>query len=352
MLAYLAREEGRTSWDLWVVPIARGRADSVRDGLTSAGHKLAGDCEPVVPAFSADRRWVYAIRHSLGQGPRLETLRCPPKGQAFETLGDERTRVMTDVHSPIDEHRSPLRASRATENVAEPEMVFSTLNDGDTDLGRQKAMTQTEIAHLRDAWSWVGVRRWTMRIQGILRVPCRVPSLELVTRNCYHGGQDQPPSRPRMESTIRLHEFVKPIGLSRGLGRPITSAAAEQAQVPQPLSYASAARPEPRQANDLTFHAEIRHRENTYTDRRNDVTPDRIQARIAAWSKPSCARPAGSCSSKTRRFPLTPIATSPCQGWAPSGARRRGSKGSCSIRSWPSARRRRRRPTRRDGAPR
>ena len=96
MLAYLAREEGRASWDLWVVPIARGRVDSVPYGVTSAGHKLAGDCEPVVPAFSADRRWVYAIRHSLGQGPRLERF-AVAKGQAFETLGDERTRVMTDV---------------------------------------------------------------------------------------------------------------------------------------------------------------------------------------------------------------------------------------------------------------
>jgi hypothetical protein len=61
LLAFVAREEGRVDWDLWVMPIApaaAGRGPRVR---AAEARKVAAGCSAAVPAaFSADGRWVYA----------------------------------------------------------------------------------------------------------------------------------------------------------------------------------------------------------------------------------------------------------------------------------------------------
>jgi hypothetical protein len=72
MLAYLVREQGRATWDLWVAPIAPRGAGQASMVLTSAGRRLAEGCEAAAPAFSADGRWAYVLRHSGGPGVHLE----------------------------------------------------------------------------------------------------------------------------------------------------------------------------------------------------------------------------------------------------------------------------------------
>jgi hypothetical protein len=59
---------------LWVTPIASTWGDGVPKAVISAGRKLAEGCYPVAPAFSADGRWVYVMRHSGGPEVRLERL--------------------------------------------------------------------------------------------------------------------------------------------------------------------------------------------------------------------------------------------------------------------------------------
>jgi hypothetical protein len=81
MLAYLALERGRTTWDLWAVPIPRWEVGTMPKTLTSVGHKLAENCESVAPAFSADGRWVYAMRRHDGAGPSLE---CFPVATEYD----------------------------------------------------------------------------------------------------------------------------------------------------------------------------------------------------------------------------------------------------------------------------
>jgi hypothetical protein len=71
-LAYLVREHGCWTWDLWLAPIERGGAGTGIVVPTSAGRKVAEGCEPVVPAFSLDGKWVYAVRQLPGNGRRLE----------------------------------------------------------------------------------------------------------------------------------------------------------------------------------------------------------------------------------------------------------------------------------------
>jgi hypothetical protein len=79
MLAYLALEAGCATWDLWLAPIARSGMGQVLTIPASACRKLAGGCKPVAPAFSADGRWVYAVRHAPGRGPRLERFPVAPE---------------------------------------------------------------------------------------------------------------------------------------------------------------------------------------------------------------------------------------------------------------------------------
>jgi hypothetical protein len=73
MLAYLSHGRSRVAWDLMVAPIAPSwRVGGVPKLSPSAVRKLAEGCDPVAPAFSADGRWIYVMRHSAGPGARLE----------------------------------------------------------------------------------------------------------------------------------------------------------------------------------------------------------------------------------------------------------------------------------------
>jgi hypothetical protein len=62
LLAYMARSRYDGPLDLWVRPIAPAAPGRGPHVLGSAGRKLAEDCAVIVPAFSADGRWVYAWR--------------------------------------------------------------------------------------------------------------------------------------------------------------------------------------------------------------------------------------------------------------------------------------------------
>jgi hypothetical protein len=72
MLAYLARQQGGATWELWLTPIARSALATGRLAPIPAGRKLAGGYEPIPPAFSGDGRWIYVVRHCPGSGGRLE----------------------------------------------------------------------------------------------------------------------------------------------------------------------------------------------------------------------------------------------------------------------------------------
>jgi hypothetical protein len=62
MLAYLARDPDSPTWDLWVAPIAPAGPDRTPTVRRSSRRKLAGQCLPLVLAFSADGRSVYVSR--------------------------------------------------------------------------------------------------------------------------------------------------------------------------------------------------------------------------------------------------------------------------------------------------
>jgi hypothetical protein len=62
LLAYLAESRYQGPPDLWVCPIAAGEPGRGPRALRTAGRKLAENCAHVMPAFSADGRWVYAWR--------------------------------------------------------------------------------------------------------------------------------------------------------------------------------------------------------------------------------------------------------------------------------------------------
>src|SRR4051812_26704599 len=60
LLAYLARDEGRTIWELWLLPIASAASGQPPGVRVLAGRRLAEGCATVPPTFSGDGRWVYA----------------------------------------------------------------------------------------------------------------------------------------------------------------------------------------------------------------------------------------------------------------------------------------------------
>jgi hypothetical protein len=62
LLAYLAESRYDGPLDLWVRPMAPAAPGRGPHVLGSAGRKLAEGCAGIVPAFSADGRWVYAWR--------------------------------------------------------------------------------------------------------------------------------------------------------------------------------------------------------------------------------------------------------------------------------------------------
>jgi hypothetical protein len=72
MLAYLAHESGRSTWDLWMTSLEFGGSDQASRPPASIGRKLAEGCEPIGPAFSADGLWVYAVQREGEGKSRLE----------------------------------------------------------------------------------------------------------------------------------------------------------------------------------------------------------------------------------------------------------------------------------------
>jgi hypothetical protein len=94
LLAYLAREDGQETWDLWLAPLEHGpagEAPPVRS-WSAAGRKLALGCLCLPPAFSPDGRWVHAWRRDVRAGVRVERLavdaptESPPAGVAREGI--------------------------------------------------------------------------------------------------------------------------------------------------------------------------------------------------------------------------------------------------------------------------
>jgi hypothetical protein len=59
-LAYLARDHGRTPWELWLMPVVPDGSNRPPRVPASAGRRLAEGCAPLLPVFSGDGRWVYA----------------------------------------------------------------------------------------------------------------------------------------------------------------------------------------------------------------------------------------------------------------------------------------------------
>jgi hypothetical protein len=62
LLAYMVESRHQGPLELWVRPIAPAAPGRGPRVLGSKGRKLAKGCAPVMPAFSADGRWVYAWR--------------------------------------------------------------------------------------------------------------------------------------------------------------------------------------------------------------------------------------------------------------------------------------------------
>jgi hypothetical protein len=89
MLAYLARDRSRRTWDLWVTPIASSRVDGRSKAVMLAGRKLAEGCYAMAPAFSDDGRWVYVMRHPGGPEPRLERFQVATTRDLPEAVGEE-----------------------------------------------------------------------------------------------------------------------------------------------------------------------------------------------------------------------------------------------------------------------
>jgi hypothetical protein len=116
MLAYLAREDGCNTWDLWLTPIAPCPAGTVRSLSLSAGRRVARGCEAAVPTFSADGQWIYVFRHSPATAPRLERVPVAP--------GDD----PTDLHR-FSGHRLRLGSRQVLEQFCERPFVVLPARD-------------------------------------------------------------------------------------------------------------------------------------------------------------------------------------------------------------------------------
>jgi hypothetical protein len=79
LLAYMAQNRHGGPLEVWVSPISPAAPDHGPRVLHAAGRKLAESCAYVLPAFSADGRWVYAWRWVDGK-LRPERLAVPIMG--------------------------------------------------------------------------------------------------------------------------------------------------------------------------------------------------------------------------------------------------------------------------------
>jgi len=103
LLAYLARAQGQVNWELWLMPIepmTSGRGPRV---LTTARRKLAEECAPVLPSFSADGRWIYAGRTPNGTF-RLERLAIPADASERSPSGSSSGGPRSDKSLGLLEH--------------------------------------------------------------------------------------------------------------------------------------------------------------------------------------------------------------------------------------------------------